>query len=168
MAVTHGGDAFLAPSPAGIPLLDAPAIENGLAILAQVRGADGKVVGFASELEVFPRVDFLAADEVEWDTDWTLVLPGRGTLFLHQRERRGELPSKVLLPTLETGRDWQGDWTVTTTSGPRSDGRGVVVGGSGEFEGATGTFVEINRVTRYTTAGVLHDTVELRVELSPR
>ncbi|MGH7805344.1 MAG: hypothetical protein ACREQJ_13430, partial [Candidatus Binatia bacterium] len=70
---------------------------------------------------------------------------------------------KVLKPVLETGKAWEGDWTVQTTAGPGEGRRGLVVGGSGEFAGARGSFVEIDRVTKLTTDGVLEGSFELRV-----
>ena len=66
-----------------------------------------------------------------------------------------------------TGKDWTGNWTVQTTVGPREDGRGIIVGGTGEFAGANGTFVEIDRVTRYTTDGAMMGEFELRVARAP-
>jgi hypothetical protein len=165
IAVTHGGDLVLAAGPPGIPLLGEERIRNGLALLVKLRDAGGNIIGFASELETFPEnADHVNAD-VLWDTDWTLMIPGRGSLYLRQQEHSRGLGPKVIRPTLETGRPWEGEWTVTTTAGPRPDGRGVVVGGAGEFEGVRGSFVEIVTLTRYEQEGVLHGRVELRITL---
>lgn len=166
IAVTHGGTMALAAGPPGIALLAEPRVRDGLALITKLRDASGEVVGFASELEVFPPGADMMRDIV-WDTDWTLVIPGRGTLYLRQQEHSGELGPKVVGPTRETGEPWRGEWTVTTTAGPRADGRGVVVGGAGEFEGAGGTFVEIVTLTGFELPGVLIGRVELRLELDP-
>ncbi len=122
-----------------------------------------QIVGFAAELEVHPEGDMLAED-LQWDTDWILVLPGRGVLILYQQEHSGELGPRVVNPTFASGRDWVGDWTVQTTVGPRTDGRGIVVGGTGEFEGASGSFVELDRITRFTADGGLLGDFELRIQ----
>lgn len=164
IAVTHGGTMALAAGPPGIALLAEPRVRDGLALITKLRDAGGEVVGFASELEVFPPGADMMRDIV-WDTDWTLVIPGRGTLYLRQQEHSGELGPKVIGPTQETGEPWRGEWVVTTTAGPRPDGRGVIVGGAGEFEGASGTFVEIVTLTGFELPGVLIGRVELRLDL---
>jgi len=163
VAVTHSGEMKLGAGPPGIALFQEPAIRNGLAILTKLRNAKGEVIGFGSELEVFPAGADLVTQDVTWETDWTLVIPGRGTLFLHEQERSGELGTKVLGPTLKTGEPWVGDWTTTSTVGPRPDGKGVIAGGSGEFTGATGWFEETIRLTKYTKEGAMFGTVELKV-----
>ncbi|MCC7414397.1 MAG: hypothetical protein IT495_22470 [Gammaproteobacteria bacterium] len=165
IAFTHGGNMALAAGPPGVALLSEPRVQSGLAILAKLRDASGEVVGFASELEVFPPgADML--QEVVWDTDWTLVIPGRGSLYLRQQEHSGELGAKVIIPTRESGESWRGEWIVTTTVGPRADGRGVIVGGAGEFEGATGSFLEIVTLTGFDLPGILLGRVELRLDMT--
>jgi hypothetical protein len=166
IAVTHSGDLPMAAWPPGIGLFSEAAIERGLVIIARVRNTEGAIVGFAVEYEVHPPGDMLTED-LRWDTDWVVVLPGRGMLALYQWEHSGELGPKVIRHTRTTGKDWIGDWTVQTTVGPRDDGQGIIVGGTGEFAGATGTFVEIDRVTRFTTDGALMGEFELRVARAP-
>jgi hypothetical protein len=163
VALTHSGKMMLTAGPPGIPLFEEKAIRNGLALIMKVRNADGEVIGFASELEVFPAKANMLEEDVVWDTDWTLVIPGRGTLFLHQQEHSGELGPKVIGPTLKTGKPWVGDWQVTSTVGPGPDGKGVIAGGSGEFEGARGWFVESIRLERFEKKGVMTGTVELAI-----
>jgi len=164
IAMTHGGDMALGAGPPGIPFLKEDRINGGLALLSKVRGAGGEVIGFASELETFPKGANLMEPNVVWDTDWTLMIPGRGSLYLRQQETSGELGAKVVIPTQESGVGWRGNWVVTTTVGPRSDGRGVIVGGAGEFEGARGSFVEIVTLTGFDLPGILIGTVELRLQ----
>jgi hypothetical protein len=164
IAVTSGGKLALAPFPPAIALFTEPRIEKGLALLAKVRDGSGEVIGYASELELFTETD-LSRGDVVWNTDWTLVIPARGALFLHQQEHSGELYTKVIGPTLASGEDWVGDWTVLTTVGPQPDGRGLVVGGTGEFAGARGSFVEVDRLTRFTPKGEMTVTVRLETAL---
>ncbi len=162
VALGHSGKLPFAAFPQGVPPFSEPAIERGLALLVRVRNAAGEVIGFASELEVHPVGHSFTGDRA-WDTDWTVVLPGRGVLFLHQQEHSGELGSKVLQPVLTTREAWQGDLSVQTTVGPRIDRRGIIVGGTGEFMAARGSFVEIDRVRRLTPEGVLEGSFEIRV-----
>ncbi len=167
IAVTNSGKLALMPFPPGIARFTEPRIEKSLAVLAKLRDARGEVIGYASELEVFTETD-LSKGDVVWNTDWTLVIPARGALFLHQQEHAGELFPKVIAPTMQSGEDWVGDWTVITTVGPQPDGRGAIVGGTGEFAGARGSFVEIDRLTRFTPKGEMFVTVRLETAMEAR
>ena len=164
VAVTHSGKMLLAAGPPGIALFSEEKIQNSLAVLMKVRNAAGEVIGFATELEVFPAGANMIESDVVWDTDWTVVIPGRGSFFLYEREHSGELGSKVISPTLKTGEPWVGDWTVTSTVGPRPDRKGRIVGGTGEFAKAAGWFTETIRLTKYTKEGAMFGTVELKVQ----
>ncbi len=168
LAMTHGGDVALASGPPGIAVLQEPKISNGFTLLAKVRDADDEVIGFASELESFPAGVDMLREDVVWDTSWTLMIPGRGSLYLHEQEHSGELGSKIIIPVQESGEAWHGDWTVTTTVGPRADGYGMIVGGFGEFEGASGKFQEIVTLTGFEPAGIMLGRVELRLVFDPQ
>jgi hypothetical protein len=168
LAMTHGGDVALASGPPGIAVLQETKISNGFALLAKVRDADNEVIGFASELESFPAGVDMLRENVVWDTSWTLMIPGRGSLYLHEQEQSGELGAKIIIPVQESGEAWRGDWTVTTTVGPRPDGYGTIVGGFGEFEGAKGKFQEIVTLTGFEPAGIMIGQVELRLTFDPR
>ena len=163
IAVTHGGNVPFPAAPPGVPTFTEDALKRGFALLVRVRDAQGRVVGLAAELEVHPQGDMLA-ESLEWDTDWILVLPGRGILTLHQVEHSNELGPKVINPTLASGMDWVGDWTIQTTVGPGPGGRGVILGGSGEFEGSTGSFIEVDRLTRFSATMGLAGKVELQLQ----
>ena len=167
IAMTHGGDVALASGPPGIAVLQEPKISNGFALLAKVRDANNEVVGLASELEIFPAGVDMLRENVVWDTSWTLMIPGRGSLYLHEQEHSGELGTKIIIPVQESGEAWHGDWTVTTTVGPRADGYGMIVGGFGEFEGASGKFQEIVSLTGFEPAGIMLGQVELRLVFDP-
>jgi len=52
--------------------------------------------------------------------------------------------------------------TAQETVGPLSGHRGLIVGGTGEFEGVRGSFVEVNTLRRFTSEGVLYGTLNLR------
>ena len=165
VAITNNGMNLLAPFPAGIPLFDEPNIQPGLAILAKIRNESGEVIGFASELEDFPPEGPTPEGELRWKTAWTLVIPGRGSIFLDQIEDVRELLTLVVFPTLATGIPFEGEYTAIPTDGPRFDGRGVIVGGTGDFKRLRGSFVEIATVTRFDPMSVpdLELTLELRL-----
>ncbi|WP_374595352.1 hypothetical protein [Sphingosinicella sp.] len=161
VALTTGGAVKMRRGPEGIAALAEPSLDNTLALICKLADAGGKVVGFASELEIFPADP--SAVDTSWPTAWTLAIPGRGMIYLHQIERSGRLVTDIVGPTMATGKPWSGDWTVTTTVGPLPSGRGRIVGGSGEFADIAGSFVEVDRLTHYSVDGVLTGTVELRL-----
>ncbi|MCP3961663.1 MAG: hypothetical protein GY719_27805 [bacterium] len=138
LALTTGPGNFLAGLPAGIGLLDDPAIQNGLAALAKVSDENGDVIGFASELIDIDFVQQVTA------TDWTVVIPGRGTLFLTTAEDVAPLLAIVedMVATGELERVFDPPLVNVNTV----PGTGFIVGGTGEFEGAEGTFREIDIV----------------------
>jgi len=136
IAVTHGGGLFLGMGPPGIAPLEEPRIRDALALLLKIRNTEGEVIGFASELETFPANADLMEPDTVWDTDWTLMIPGRGSLCLRQQEIAGPLGADVVGPARAAGGVWEGHWRVKTTHGPLPGGRGRIAGGAGEFEGA--------------------------------
>jgi hypothetical protein len=164
VSFTHGGHPGMSAFPPGIPMLSEPGIKNGLIADLKLADKEGKVIGFAGELEVFPEGRSPTVDDnVEWQTVWTLVLPGRGTIFLEQIEHSGGLGPKVIQPVLKSGQDWVGDWWITTTVGPLPNRRGRIVAGTGEFAGIRGSFVEIDHLTAFRAAGVMELSLELRL-----
>lgn len=163
VALTVGGNMPMKIAPEGIGRFTEPALNNTLALIMKLADGDGNVVGFASELEIFPG-DPTAA-EVEWDTAWTLSIPGRGMIFLHHIEHSGGLGPNIVQPAMASGKDWSGDWTVTTTVGPLPSGRGQILGGTGEFTGIKGSFVEIDHLTGFTVSGDLIGRLEIRLFL---
>jgi hypothetical protein len=165
VALTHGGLVPMAPFPAGIAPLTERNVRLGLGLVTKLRDVTDEVVGFATELEAASPATNLVQGRIMTDTFWTVVIPGRGTLFLHETEDNWNLMTRIALPALLTRRDWTGDWTNVNTVGPRPDGRGLVVGGTGEFAGAKGSFLEIGRLRRFTASGAMEFTMELRVAL---
>src|SRR3970040_1948499 len=109
IAVTHGGRLPRGIAPPGVVALSDPAIERGFALLLNMHDAKDRIIGFGTELEVHPEGDMLAED-LRWETEWVLVIPGRGMLILNQQEHSGELGPKVINSIRETGTDWIGDW----------------------------------------------------------
>ncbi len=162
IAVDHDGNMIMGTFPPSIRHFEGEALANTAAFMLKLRDKTGTVVGFSSELEVFPPEDIVMSDVV-WETIWTLVIPGRGSLYLHQQEHSGDLGPKIVIPMRESGKDWVGDFTTTTTVGPREDGRGVILGGTGEFEGLGGSFVEIDHVTGFSSTGVMTGEFEIRL-----
>jgi hypothetical protein len=165
LALTHSGHVGLGFFPADIPKFTEPAIRRGLLANLKLSDASGEVVGFASELELFPETSPADADDVRWQTGWALAIADRGMIFLEQIERSGGLGPRVIQPARASGKDWVGDWYITTTVGPLPSGRGRIIGGTGEFASISGSFVELDRLTRFTVDGGMEVALELRLFL---
>lgn len=165
IAATHDGH----PSkpvkvfPTGIGLLNDPNLRSGFVLLAKARNSAGEVVGFASEMEEVAPQSNIMQGRMQMLSTWTLELPGRGTIFMYETEDASEFAKKVIVPALTLGRTWDQPWSFTTTTGPRPDGRGAIVGGTGEFDGITGSFVEVTHLKRFTPDGQLQLTMELQL-----
>jgi hypothetical protein len=138
IAATLGPGSFISSFPACIDGLDEPAISSGLVLLAKVEAPDGQVVGFGSEQASLDFVNLVSQGT------WTLTVPGRGTLMLAQHETLAPLVEIVseMVAAGEVERAWDPPYVLTTTV----PGTGVVVGGTGEFAHAHGSFVEIDAI----------------------
>lgn len=162
LAVTHNGSNLIDPRPPGIPLLHEPALRSGLMLLAKVRNGNGEVVGFAVESENIDPASNPLLGKLRMNTEWTIVLPARGTIFASQIEDAGTLGRKIL-PAVMLGGEWTGTAEFVSTAGPQPDGRGVIVGGTREFDGMTGSFVEWSRLTRLSKAEGAAGRIELQL-----
>jgi hypothetical protein len=163
VAATQGGAFPFVPYPAGMPLLDEPRLGSGLAIITKILDRDGRVIGFATELETVSPQSSLLLGRIMTDTYWSLILPGRGSVHLYQTEDNWKLVKIVALPAVISGDAWSGSWTNVNTLGPLANGRGRIIGGSGEFRGITGSFIEIGTLERYSPEGNLAGSMELRL-----
>jgi hypothetical protein len=163
VAATHPGDKPIPTFPSDIPKLSDPALKPSFALLAKVADKSGRIIGFCSEQEDVNADSNILQGKMIMNTTWTVTLPGRGTLFLAEIENASEFARKVVAPALILKREWNEPWTFVTTVGPSPEGRGVIVGGTGEFEGVKGTFVEVTHLKRFTKEKVLMADVELQL-----
>jgi hypothetical protein len=148
---------FPASFPAGVGQMTEPAIQRGLLLAGKIRDEQGAVIGFATEQA---DVDFAALVST---STWTITIPGRGALFLSQREDLTLLFQIIgdLLARGEYDRSYDPPLETVTTLGA-----GDIVGGSGEFAHAHGTFVERDFVHHLSLAtGALAVTDRLELDL---
>ena len=140
VAFTGSPGGLLPPTPTGIKEFDEKNLMGSIAVITQIRNSLGEVIGIATEMEfVEPQ-----GNDVFTDTDWTLKIPGRGTVHLTQVEnvnfivnaisdmkKNGEI-TKSFTPPIEV---------ITTVPGT-----GKITGGTKEFENITGICKETNRL----------------------
>ncbi len=162
IAVTHNGSSIIDPKPAGIALLDEPALQSGLLLIAKIRNEEGEIVGVAVESQETDAASNPLLGKMRMNTDWTILLPARGTIFVTQIEDAGAV-GKRILPTVMLGKEWNGQADFVSTAGPGPSGRGVIIGGTREFQGIAGSFVEVSHLTQMSRARGGVGTVELQL-----
>jgi hypothetical protein len=138
LSVTLGPGSFIAPFPPGTPLLTEPALATAFASDFKVRDASGAPVGVGSELE---EIDFTTLIS---KSNWTVVIPGRGTIFGAQKEQVAPLFAIVndMVARGVFEQTFDPPLVIVTTV----PGSGTIIGGTGEFEGAKGTMVETDQL----------------------
>lgn len=162
LAMTHNGRHLLPSGPPGIAHLTEPAIASGLLLIAKLRNERGEIVGTASEAEWFPNPEDMSQP---WHATWTIMIPGRGHIVGYELERVSPAAAQIFAK-VAAGEEWRGEFYEQVAVGPLPSGDGVILGGSGEFAGATGTLSEFARLQRMTPDGVMHGRIELHVTWS--
>jgi hypothetical protein len=162
LVVTHNGTNIIDPRPSGIALFDEPALQSGLLLVAKIRNEKGEIVGFAVESEAMDSASNPMLGKMRMNTDWTIVLPARGTIHVAQIEDAGAV-GKEILPSVMLGKEWNGKADFVSTVGPDPSGRGIIIGGTREFQGITGSFVEVSHLTHMSRKRGGVGTVELQL-----
>ena len=153
LSITLGPGTFIAPFPAGTPLLTE--LPTGFASDFKVRDTSGTVVGVGSELEEIHPATLVS------DSNWTVTIPGRGTIFGAQQENVAPLFA-IVNDMVSRGvfeQTFDPPFEIVTTV----PGSGSVIGGTGEFAGAQGTMVETDKlyfISLITGTLTVDDTVE--------
>ncbi len=166
LSATHGGELALPKVPDIIQRLPAEALKSSLILTARLRSREGKVVGTASQLEYFNA--FEREGRSLTHTAWTVQIPNQGTLFLYTNEYISPAFQAMLAKVIESEEEWRGLIDTQTSDGPRADGSGIIIGGTGVFKGALGAFREYNRFTSYSLEGGLVGLVRLEIDFGDR
>lgn len=141
IAVTSNPGGLLQPVPADVPYLYEPELAGGVAVLVKIRDRFNGMAGFASELE------HTTTDETGIpvsEADWTFKIMGRGTLLVTQIKDITAVINLItdMVTTGELERYLDPPLNVASTL----PGTGKIVGGTGEFAGARGTYEEYTEV----------------------
>lgn len=124
-AAAAGGAAPSVPAGLSLPV----AAGDGAVEIYKLRNASGKVVGLASRIR--------GGDAAY--TDWTLMLPARGALFL---TAAGPEVSPHAMTAAMTAAGAADDPAAQSPTSTMFEILGDVAGGSGEFAGIVGSFSE--------------------------
>jgi hypothetical protein len=164
MLATHGGAFPFRPFPGSVRELGDASLHDVFALVTRFRnGPHGEVVGFGTELEIAHEDSSLLRGRVMTHTLWSIVVPGRGTLHLYQVENNWGLLKRVLLPAMFSGDGFTGEFIGVNTLGPLADYRGIILGGTRDFAGRAGSFVEVGTLRELHPGGVVSGEMELRV-----
>jgi hypothetical protein len=167
VSITTSGDPAIFPNaPAGTEFLQEPNIRDGLALITLVRNADDKIVGFATELEAGHENSSLLKGKVMTHTTWTVIVPGRGALFLYQTEDNWILFKRFVLPALLFDKRWQGSWKNLNTLGPSPEGYGQIIAATGAFAGQAQHFIEYAELRKFHAGVDVGGTMDLYVAFS--
>jgi hypothetical protein len=127
-----------------------PRVERLHTVMIVVHDENGAPVGMETEIEIFP----LPGEPRLMEVFLTLSLPGRGALFVRELKLYGESRrDKIWDEVKATGIPWTGELETVFTAGPLEGNRGVVLAGTGEFEGATGTQYQTSTLRKITPEG---------------
>jgi hypothetical protein len=120
-----------------------PRGEVASAELFKLRDTSGNIVGLASRAVSRRQSD---AGKTIQGTDWILLLPARGTVFLSQVNSRDVGPRPGADGSLASAQESPGFWAGASryriTAGPVARGAGEVTGGTGEFADLRGSYDE--------------------------
>lgn len=168
-ARSTAGDGMPAGTAAGAAVLENT---NGQRVSAEVfrlRDAEGTVIGVASRLA---GIGGALADPGHSASNWLLVIPARGALFLAQTDRFDATVTEQPAPAgmvpvapAQATAFWAGRTMVAVSavapvsSGPATTGR--VLQGVGEFAGLAGRFTEVWTLEKVEADGSTAGRIEL-------
>jgi hypothetical protein len=135
-------------------------VERTLNVMMMFRDESGTPIGMGSELEILP-----GTGDSSLEVFLTIALVGRGSLFVHELKNYAQPDrARIWSDVQETGKPWSGSLPVVSTVGPAVGNRGVILAGTGEFEGVTGTQYQtstMRSVTKETWDNYVCETLEL-------
>jgi len=148
---TNDGESLVVPHPPKVEEIWEPTVRDSWVMVVELTNASGDPVGvgvkFSSESDATRPLNA----EALVDSAWHIYLPGRGTLFVEQRENYWSYIRDIVIPARwSSGDSWRGAWLGIMTTGPNQIGTGRVWGGNGEFAEGTSESVETLQATAYS------------------
>ena len=140
---TNDGESLVRPHPAKVLQLWEQPIRKTDALATVLRDSRNQVAGIGVKFSSDSESTNILNGEAHVDSVWHIYLPGRGSLFIEQKENYWGYLRDVVLPAYwSSGDNWRGNWNGSVTAGPGALGTSRVVGGSGEFVALNSVGVE--------------------------
>ncbi len=164
---TNDGESRAQPNPAGVQQLWEPAIEHTSISVVELNDVRGNPAGLGIKIASLSESTRLLKGEANVDSVWHVYLPGRGSLFVGQRENYFDYLREIVIPAQwAASKNWKGQWRQNLTAGPGVLGTASVVGGSGMFAGLQSDGVEAYAARAYSAkTGPVAIDGELAIEL---
>jgi len=150
---TDDGESVSLPHPDSAPELWEATIRDTRILVTELADSVGEPAGIGIKFSTPSEETRLLNSELLVDGVWHVYLPGRGSLFVDQRENHWAYFRDVVVQArLNSADNWRGAWTRVMTTGPNPIGTGRVFGGSGQFAGVDSEAVESLQATAYSAA----------------
>lgn len=167
---TNDGESTIQPQPAGVQQLWEPTIEHTSISVVELTDIRGEAAGLGIKFASLSESTRLFNGEANVDSVWHILLPGRGSFFVGQRENYFDYLRQIVIPARwAASKNWKGQWRQNLTSGPGVLGTASVAGGSGTFAGLESEAVEAYAARAYSArTGPVAIDGELAIELPRR
>ena len=150
---TNDGESTSAPHPEKTAELWEATVRNTRVSVVQLDNSRGEPSGIGIKFSSDSEATRLLNSEALVDSAWHIYLPGRGTLFVGQKENYWTYIRDIVLAAKWNSADsWRGNWNRVMTIGPNALGTGRVFGGAGEFAGTESEAVESLNATAYSAS----------------
>ena len=131
---TNDGQSTVAPYPSKVLQLWEPTVRLTDTMATVLRDSRNQPAAIGIKFSSRSESTRILNGEAIIDSAWHIYLPGRGSLFVEQRENYWSYLREIVIPAYRSsGDNWRGNWSGTITSGPGALGTARVFGGSGEF-----------------------------------
>lgn len=167
---TNSGESRLHPHPAKVLQLWEAPVRRTTATATVLRNGRNDVAGIGVKLSSHSELTNVLSGEALVDSVWHIYLPGRGSIFIEQRENYWNYLREIVVPAFWSSADnWKGTWHGTITSGPGALGTARVTGGSGDFAALSSDGVESLTATAYSVdRGPVAVESQITIELPKR
>lgn len=152
-AMSHAGKLPVPIKPSGVQGLWESAVNGAVLTVFPLANSDGKIVALASRVSALSEDSDLLLRGAKTSNDWLLSFPGRGTLFVDDRENLSDLIRYGVVPVWLFRQAWGGSRELLATTGPDA-GSAQVLGGTGEFANASGRLRQRHLVEQFGLGGV--------------
>jgi hypothetical protein len=152
-AMSHAGKLPVPMKPSLVQGLWESAVNGAVLTVFPLMNSDGEMVALASRISALSEDSDLLLRGAKTNNDWLLSFPGRGTLFIDDRENLSDLVRHGVVPVWLLRQAWGGSRELLATTGPDA-GSAQILGGTGEFANASGRMRQRHLVEQFGSGGI--------------